>query len=199
MTASREHKGWYRPRGVPHFDTPERPQFVTFRLADSLPARVVNARAGEGAAVYRRRIEAALDAGEGECCLARPELAEIVRQALLNGCGRSHDLCAYVVMPNHVHVLTVFRVDFRLPDVVRSWKGYSARQINARLGRQGAFWQKDYFDRYVRDEAHFERVRAYIENNPVAAGLISNAAHWRLSSLAHEGRVGLQADDVSNA
>ncbi len=186
MITVNQHKGWYRPRGLPHFDSPERPQFVTFRLADSLPAEVVRTRtrSGEGDADYRRRIEAALDAGAGACWLARPELAEIVREGLLHGCGEIHDMHAYVVMPNHVHVLTTFREGFSLPDVVRGWKSFSARRINAILGREGTLWQRDYFDRYIRDEAHFECVRAYIENNPVSAGLTRSAETWRFSSLS---------------
>ena len=87
-------------------------------------------------------------------------------------------------MPNHVHVLTVFRDGFPLAAAIRDWKGFSARRINAILGREGAFWQKDYFDRFIRDEAHFERVRFYIENNPVSAGLIRDAASWPFSSLS---------------
>ena len=183
MIASLPHKGWYFPRSLPHFDTPERPQFITFRLFDSLPAGVAGARLGEGDADYRRRIEIALDAGSGACWLARPELAEIVGEALLHGRGETHDLHAYVIMPNHIHVLTTFREGFRLPDVVRGWKSFSARRINAILGRDGALWQRDYFDRYIRDEAHFERVRHYIETNPVAVGLTDAAENWRFSSF----------------
>ena len=141
MPQAGKHRGWYRPRSVPHFDTPERPQFITFRLADSLPREVAVTRAGEGSQDYRRRIESALDAGAGACWMARPELAEIVRDALMYGCGRTHDLYAYVVMPNHVHVLTVFRDGFRLADAVRDWKGFSARRINAILGREA--WRHD--------------------------------------------------------
>jgi REP element-mobilizing transposase RayT len=152
MIAGRDHRGWYRPRSLAHFDTPERPQLVTFRAADSLPAAVAQARSGEGPAVYRRRIEAALDAGAGACLLSRPELARIVREGLIHCCGRTHDMHAFVVMPNHVHVLTTFRQGCRLSDVVRGWKSYSARRINAILGCEGAFWQRDYFDRYIRDE-----------------------------------------------
>jgi putative DNA methylase len=193
MTVSRDHRGWYRPRSLPHFDTPERPQFVTFRAADSLPAAVAQARSGEGPAVYRRRIEAALDAGAGACLLSRPELAGIVLDGLIHGCGRTHDMHAFVVMPNHVHVLTTFRQGCRPSDVVRGWKSYSARQINAILGCEGAFWQRDYFDRYIRDETHFERVRAYVEDNPVTAGLTNDAESWPFSSLSWS--AGVRADN----
>ena len=176
--------GWYRPRALPHFDTPERPQFVTFRLGDSLPSSVELARSGESRAAYRRRIETALDAGAGTCWLARPDLAEIVRDGLLHGCGQTHDLHAFVVMPNHVHVLTTFREGFRLCDVVRGWKSYSARRINARLGLSAALWRRDYYDRFIRDEQHFEQARSYIETNPVTAGLTKDADSWGFSSLS---------------
>jgi len=50
------------------------------------------------------------------------------------------------------------------------------------LGRRGRFWQEDYRDRYIRDEEHFLGVRAYIEENPVKAGLCTRAAEWPFSS-----------------
>jgi len=193
MITTREHKGWYRPRGLPHFDTPELPQFVTFRLHDSLPEAVLVARSGETRRCYRRRLESALDAGFGACWLARPDLAEIVEDALVHGCGQTHDMHAFTIMPNHVHVLTTFRQGFRMCDILRGWKSYSARRINERLARTGAFWQRDYFDRFIRHEKHFELVRAYIETNPVRAGLVGRADEWPFSS-ANTRSVGLQAD-----
>ena len=93
-------------------------------------------------------------------------------------------------MPNHVHILTTFRQGFRLCDVVRGWKSYSSRRINERIGREGVFWQRDYFDRFIRNERHFEAVRAYIENNPVTAKLAKAPADWSFSSAS----VALQAD-----
>ena len=190
MIASRPHLGWYRPRGLPHFDSPELPQFVTFRLHDSLPREVADRRTGESQPAYRRRIEAALDAGAGACLLSQPELAGVVFDSLLHGCGRSHDLHAFAIMPNHVHILTTFRQGFRLCDVVRGWKSYSSRRINERIGREGVFWQRDYFDRFIRNERHFEAVRAYIENNPVTAKLAKAPADRSFSSAS----VALQAD-----
>jgi hypothetical protein len=198
MTASHRHLGWYRPRGLPHFDSPELPQFVTFRLQDSLPREVAFARSEESRPSYRRRIEAALDAGAGACWLLRPELAGIVCEGLVHGCGISHDMHAFVVMPNHVHVLTTFRRGFSLGDVVRGWKSYSARRINERIGRHGRLWQRDYFDRFVRDERHFEAIRAYIENNPVTAHLAKAPADWLFSSASARS-VDPQADVVAAA
>jgi len=204
MITNRKHLGWYRPRNLPHFDSPRLPQFVTFRLRDSLPVGVASLRAGETEPAYRRRLETALDVGAGACWLSRPELAQIVRDGLLHGCGHTHDMHAFVIMPNHVHALTTFRENYRLCDVVRGWKSYSARRINAMLGQNGAFWQREYFDRFIRDEAHFERARSYIEHNPVSAGLTNTAESWRFGSLSGVGvrpdeGVGVDADPPRRA
>jgi hypothetical protein len=116
----REHRGWYTPRKLPHFDAAGLTQAVTFRLADSLPAGIIEARRGEGpgAGAYRRRIEAALDAGRGSCMLRDPKNAEIVETALRHGAGRYYDLHAYVIMPNHVHALITQHEAARLADIV---------------------------------------------------------------------------------
>lgn len=177
-----DHRGWYMPHELPHFDSPEVPQSITFRLNDSLPAAIEQARADEGGEDYARRIDAALDGGAGACLLRRPDVAAIVIEALHHGVGNSYDLHAYVVMPNHVHVLISAYQGFTLAGIVQTWKGYSAKQINKLLGREGHLWQRNYFDRFVRNEAHFDDARAYIENNPVAAGLVKNMEDWRFGS-----------------
>ena len=182
MTAPREHRGWHVPRGVPHFDSPEVPQFITFRTADSLPREIARARRGEGDAAHRQRIEAALDAGAGARALAREDVARAVVDALLHGDGQTHELQAFVVMPNHVHVLTIPRRGERLAEVVGGWKSVSSRRILAILRCPSPFWQRDYFDRFIRDADHFERARAYIENNPVTAALASRAEDWKFGS-----------------
>jgi len=50
------------------------------------------------------------------------------------------------------------------------------------LGRQGVLWQREYFDRYIRDEGHLQAVIAYIESNPVKAGLVRRAGDWPFGS-----------------
>lgn len=76
-------------------------------------------------------------------------------------------------MPNHVHVLMTLREGYRLGDVVKSWKTFTARRINHTRGGVGSLWAPDYFDRYMRDEDDVGNTVAYIENNPVVAGLAS--------------------------
>ena len=76
-----------------------------------------------------------------------------------------------VVMPNHVHALFVQNPEWPLEKLIRSWKGFTARQINALLARSGSLWQRDYFDRLVRDEKHFANCVRYIRWNPEKARL----------------------------
>ncbi|RPI12327.1 MAG: hypothetical protein EHM65_06090, partial [Acidobacteriales bacterium] len=90
---------------------------------------------------------------------------------------------AFVVMPNHVHVLLTPRV---LPSrLLKSLKGCTARQANRVLGRTGEiFWQSESYDHWVRNDTEFQRIGAYIENNPVKAGLVARAGDYRWSSAA---------------
>jgi REP element-mobilizing transposase RayT len=85
-------------------------------------------------------------------------------------------------MPNHVHALIETRAGFPLDSVLQAWKSFTAHAANARLGRSGEFWQREYLDRYVRNAEHYERVVAYIEENPVKAGLAATGDEWLWSS-----------------
>jgi hypothetical protein len=94
---------------------------------------------------------------------------------------RHYDLSPFVVMPNHVHVLLLPHVSPSL--LLKSMKGATAREANKQLGRTGhQFWQRETFDRWVRDEAEWKRISAYIENNPVRAGLVARAGDFAWSS-----------------
>jgi REP element-mobilizing transposase RayT len=181
------HRGY-----LPHWENQELPCFVTFRLADSLPSAVlVRLRAdvdhirdvlfSERQPFFVKRAELArrhalaldgyLDAGHGECFLRNPQIAEVVREALLFFEGKKYRLFAWVIMPNHVHVLlTVFQAG-DLAKILHSWKSFTAHEANKILMREGQFWQREYFDRLVRDEEDFEATRRYILRNPEKAGL----------------------------
>jgi putative transposase len=71
---------------------------------------------------------------------------------------------------------------FPLGEVVHSWKSFTAKAINKRQGSTGAVWAPDYFDRFIRDEAHYAVAIRYIEDNPIKAGLAHGAAEWPFSS-----------------
>jgi REP element-mobilizing transposase RayT len=112
-----------------------------------------------------------------------PEIAGLVVACLRDGEHRFHryQLHSFVVMPNHVHLLVTPHV------VATRWlgplKGFTAHEANRMLGRVGqSFWQDESYDHLVRSDAEFERIREYIESNPVKAGLVSAAKCWQWSS-----------------
>lgn len=166
-------------------------QFVTFRLKDSLPRSVVERwlreLTREDDAVLRRRVEAYLDEGYGSSSLKRPEVASVVQNALLYHDGARYRLAAWVVMPNHVHLLATPCGSNTLSGIMHSIKSYTASEANRLLDLHGAFWMEDYFDRHVRNSAHYERTRAYIENNPVKAKLCRTPDEWPFSSARFRG------------
>jgi REP-associated tyrosine transposase len=175
---------------LPHWQQEGAVYFVTFRLADSVPSSLLNQwrdeREGwlrvhlepwsfEIEREYHQRfsgaIERWLDEGHGACLLRRHDCAEIVAETLRHFEGERVMMISFAVMPNHVHALFVQNPEWPLEKLIRSWKGFTARQLNKLLGRSGNFWQRDYFDRLVRDEKHFANCVHYIRRNPAKAHL----------------------------
>jgi REP element-mobilizing transposase RayT len=109
----------------------------------------------------------------------------LVEESLLHFDGARYRLHAWVVMPNHVHVVMTPLANISVSRIVFAWKSFTANRANTLLGRQGAFWQKDYFDRFIRDERHFQAAVNYVEHNPVVAGLCATPEEWRYSSAGH--------------
>jgi len=182
--------GWHSRGYLSHFDGGELAQFITFRLNDSLPRDLLvrwkeelkfeqNAQA---ASIMRRRVEAYLDQGHGSCFLRRPEVAEIVQNALLFHDRTKYKLVAWVVMPNHAHMLCTPCAGDSLAGIMHSIKSFTSSEANKILNRSGRFWQKEYFDRYIRNARQFAKTVAYIENNPVKANLCERPEDWPFSS-----------------
>lgn len=178
------HKGWYSRGYLPHFDNPGLIQGVTLRLWDSIPAVVIQTILAdtEDGAERRARLEEYLNAGHGACYLRDPRVARLVEDALLHFDGERYRLIAWVIMPNHVHVLLEVFPGFPLPEVVHSWKSYTANRANRLLNRTGSFWFREYFDRFIRDERHLANALRYVHENPVTAGLVKTAGDWEFSS-----------------
>ena len=175
---------------LPHFEAGEVPQHICFRLTDSIPRHLLKQWEEELRSLpkakrdlrKRRRNDETLDKGFGACWLRRPEIARLVVETLNHFAGTRYRLHAWVIMPNHVHVLATPLGDISLSGVVHSWKSYTAGRANALLRRQGPFWRPDYFDRFVRNEKHYLLTVEYIHQNPVKAGLCRRAGDWKWSS-----------------
>jgi putative transposase len=121
--------------------------------------------------VFSERWQTRLDACFGACVLRQPELSSIVANSLKRFDGERYMLTDFTVMPNHVHILAAFADERAMLAQCDSWRHYTARQINERLGRKGRFWQQDGFDHLVRTEEQFEYLRRYIRDNPERARL----------------------------
>ncbi len=182
--------GWHNRGYLPHFDGGEITQTINLRLSDSLPKAILKKWERELAespsagveAVLRRRIEHYLDQGYGSCCLKDDRVAAIVQESLLHFDDQRYRLWAWVLMPNHVHILMTPHRSWSLSAIMKSLKSYTSHEANKILGRSGQFWMEDYFDRYIRDKKHFASAIAYIENNPVKARLCRRPEDWPFSS-----------------
>jgi REP-associated tyrosine transposase len=201
---------FYR-RNLPHWHPEGKAIFLTWRLAGSLPESCRGGRTGSHRAETKHtgksagatedgaagewdekfhRLDAELDrAASGPVWLRSPEIACYVEGAILRGSEFGHYvLHAYVVMPNHVHMLLRPRVPLRR--ITGAIKGVSARDANTVLRRTGLpFWQNESFDRWIRDDEEFQRIRSYIELNPVAAGLAASPDQWPCSSANPASRI----------
>lgn len=186
-------KGWYSRGYLPHLDAGNVVQMVTFRLADSFPQSLLATWRDELACMpqddadreRRKRIETFLDTGAGVAWLNDPRIAHLVQQSIIHFDGERYRLHAWVIMPNHVHILLTTFARHPLSAVVHSWKSYTSHAANRLLRRTGDFWHREFFDRYVRNEQHFAAAVSYIEANPVRAGLCSACDAWPYSSAAH--------------
>jgi putative DNA methylase len=139
---------WHSRGYLPHWEGGETPQLITFRLADSLPAHVLarwreelqTLPDGKQSLERRRRIQTALDNGHGAKWLAERQIGQVVEQAVLHFDGARYHLHAWVVMPNHVHVLLTFVSGHTLTCSLHSWKSFTAKRANELLRRTGSFW-----------------------------------------------------------
>ncbi len=178
-------RGWHSRGYLPHFDMPGLVQFINYRLDDAMPASLRH----EWSALFETRgdlkrqvrIEDYLDRGRGSCLLRNFSAAAIVQENWLHFDGDAYRMLAWVVMPNHVHLLAEI---WQTPqaELVKDWKGFTARRINRVFNRRGKLWQDDYWDRYIRDEEHCRKVIRYIESNPVRARLVKSPEEWPFSS-----------------
>ncbi len=165
----------FNERRLPHWQVVDQPLFVTFRLHGSLPRNRVFLPASLTSGAAFVAMDRLLDnATSGPVYLSRPEIARMVSASIQQGDTRfrRYDLYAFVVMPNHVHMLVTPK------SVSKHWlgplKGFTGVEANRMLGRSGPFWQGESYDHLVRDADEFRRTALYIANNPVKAGLVAD-------------------------
>jgi REP element-mobilizing transposase RayT len=182
--------GWHSRGYLPHFDGRAIPQFITLRLFDSVPdsvlqkwmreLEVLNSKNDQ--IILQKRIEKYLDQGYGQAFLKIHRVAQMVQKELLYYDGQSYRLSAWVVMPNHIHLLMTRFEGIELADIMQAYKSLTAHKANKTLRRRGPFWMEDYFDRYIRTAERFTQTVRYIEDNPVKARLRKKPQDWPWSS-----------------
>src|SRR6266849_632314 len=94
--------------------------------------------------LYDGELKLTLDQGYGTCHLADDRIAALVQNALLHFDGERYRLSAWVLMPNHVHLLAAPLAGHSLSNMMHSIKSYTAQQANKILQRNGRFWFEDY-------------------------------------------------------
>ena len=170
---------------IPHWNQCDCVQFVTFRLADSLPqsklqeymsrkAEWLNAHPkpwslsdqDEYDNVFGAAIDKWIDAGHGECLLKDQQARDALEDVMMLSDGQRYDIYAFVIMPNHVHVLMAPMAGNAVQDIVRAWKSASSHRINKLLNRKGTVWERDSFDHMVRNAEDFNAKLQYIADNP---------------------------------
>lgn len=182
-----------RSRGrLPHWELDDAIYSITYRLVDSLPRTIIEHLKNERETMIRRlargkvltasercdldlefhrRLDVELDRGYGSCLLRDPRVARMVIDNWLHFDDQRYRLIAWCVMPNHVHLIAhVFR-GAMLDRIFHSWKSYSSHEANKILDREGTVWQREYFDRIVRDRKDLASSVEYVLNNPKNAGL----------------------------
>jgi len=190
--------------GVPHWDQLGKLCFITWRLSDSLPEsklqefRMLRKEwiqknpkpwTVEQEQAYREafhdKIDSCLDQGAGDCIFKHAEARKVFEDVLLEMNEDAFQLEAYVIMPNHVHLL--LRLDAPLSEVMKRLKGKSSRCLNLHLGKSGKLWQRSFYDTLIRSSRHLRFVLAYIHRNPEKLSpstysLWFNSEEWRLQS-----------------
>jgi REP element-mobilizing transposase RayT len=91
---------------------------------------------------------------------------------------RNHDLHAWVLMPDHAHVLCELAGDESLSALVARVKEVTATLANSVLGRRGTFWSRGYHDHALRTHERMRQTVRYLVANPVRAGLVHDPWMW---------------------
>ncbi|MDE0770337.1 MAG: transposase [Opitutaceae bacterium] len=199
MTNLRNTKTFWRSR-LPHWEVENSEYFITIRCTGSLPIEAQRrleelkqtteqqSSKSEAHANYQREIfstcEKYLDQGLGFCPFESPNASLPFIEGLETWADEANWLVlSYCIMPNHIHLLANPKDEhsLNLETFIKRLKGRTARNINKILGRGGPFWQTEWFDRWIRNDAERARTIAYIQNNPVKARLVNKPEDYPFS------------------
>lgn len=183
----------FHRRRLPHLYYNEGVYFVTYRVKNSIAKNYIrelwedyrlalkdSSLTGYQQKKFFDKYEKALNENIPHCdYLIRPEINKIVKYTIHFPEGKEYNLLAYCIMPNHVHlVFQLLKGNRGISKIMQSIKRISGRDINRVLGEKGHFWQKESYDRLVRDDKELYFTLEYVLNNPVEAGLAAAQEEW---------------------
>ncbi len=204
----------FHRRNLPHYYPKYKKFFITFRLYNTIPYQKLLEWQTEyneeiqkitdliNTPEYDIKLDIAnkkyffkqddyLDSYTEKLYLSIPEIAEIVKNAILYYENTLYETLAYCIMPNHVHWVLDTSIQQKnseenyknLSSFMKSIKGYSANICNKILNKKGYFWQKESYDRVIRNEKEEQNIINYVYNNPVKANLVTNPEDWRYNYI----------------
>ena len=119
---------------------------------------------------YFMKMKHYLDQGHGACWLRLPEMARAVRETVSQFEHERYECGELAILPNHFHVLVRPLAGCEMEKILHTWKSFTAKVVNKRVGRSGPVWQHESYDRLVRDMTEFKRTERYIRNNLLPVG-----------------------------
>lgn len=191
-------------RNLPHILPKDAVFFVTFRVHNSLPlqvlvdlkseyqkevkaakitiakSKILRARLNEIYNEYFHEFDALLDNYLSDFDLTSIEISKIISDAMHYLDRKEYKLICYCIMPNHVHLI-IYKLQKPLYKIMQVLKGYTAREINTILNRNGKFWHAESYDNVIRSRNELYTKIQYVLNNPVKARLAKNREDWKYS------------------
>jgi REP element-mobilizing transposase RayT len=162
----------YHKRNLPHIQIENMVNFITFRTflsVDEYLQRLNNLNLPTKEKQYQ--IDKYLDNSSNGAYFYDRTLQKM-REILFEFDGLSYELIAFAIMPNHIHLIILPKMDLAV--IMKQLKGKSAKSLNEILGFCGKFWAREYYDKVIRDEKHLWKTVEYILNNSIKAGLVDS-------------------------
>jgi putative transposase len=149
-------------RDLPHWESSGSTYFITFRVSPATGQPFL------------------VDSNSNE---SGNQLASIVEERIWFDFGERYNIDAYIIMPDHVHLLIQPLQEWSLSKILQGIKGFTARKINVVLNRKGPFWQDESMDHLIRNHEDWLDKFNYIHENPVKASIVERPEEYPYSSI----------------
>ncbi|MFK7947182.1 MAG: transposase [Saprospiraceae bacterium] len=200
----------YYKRKLPHWHPPNSVFALTYNLEGSIPKHILEQLKDEKEFQIKKLKEEGIEGEELQETLNKlhslhfgkydylldnpqnkiqhlknPKVAQIVQDSLKYLNDKTWKMVCYCIMSNHVH-LVVYKLNQPLTKILQRHKRHTAVKSNEILGKEGKFWQRETFDRKIRDRREFRNQVRYAVLNPVKAGLVNKWQDWKYTWIRKE-------------